>query len=140
MQSIIEKVSYLQGLSEGLTINEGSPQGKIISGMLAVLNEIADEICALQSQLAQMHSYIECVDDDLLDLEEILAGEEYLEVECGHCGQQLHVETDRFEDEDIVEIICPSCNETVFINDGAFDYQPLPVNEEMEMKNPRPRL
>ncbi|MEQ8201827.1 MAG: CD1247 N-terminal domain-containing protein [Syntrophomonadaceae bacterium] len=138
MQSIIGKVSYLQGLSEGLTINEGSPQGKIISGMLAVLNEMADEIGALQRELEQMHSYIECVDDDLMDLEEIIAGEEYLEVECGHCGEQLYVETDSFEDEDIIEIICPNCNETVFINDGAFDYQHLPVDEELEMKGSNP--
>jgi len=134
LQSIIEKVSYLHGLSEGLTINEGSPQGKIISGMLAVLNEMADEICALQAQLEQMHSYIECVDDDLLDLEEIIAGEEYLEILCGHCGEQLYVETDSIEDEDTIEIICPNCNETVFINDGAFDYQHMPEDEDMGLE------
>lgn len=140
MQSIIEKVSYLQGLSEGLTINEGSPQGKIISGMLAVLNEMADEINSLQRDLEEMHSYIECVDDDLLELEEMVSGEEYIEVECRHCGERLYVETDSFEDEDIIEIICPNCNEVVFVNDGAFDYQHLPVDEDLEQKefNPGP--
>ncbi len=140
MQSIIEKVSYLQGLSEGLTINEGSPQGKIISGMLAVLNEMADEINSLQRDLEQMHSYIECVDDDLLELEEMVSGEEYIETDCSHCGQRLYVETDSFEDEDIIEIICPNCNEVVFVNDGAFDYQHLPVDEDIELEgfNPGP--
>lgn len=138
MQSIIEKVSYLQGLSEGLTITEGSPQGKIISGMLSVLNEMADEINALQSELEQVHTYIESVDDDLLELEDMVAGSEYIEVGCRHCGERLYVETDSFEDEDIIEIICPNCNETVCINDGAFDYHHLPVNEDLELGQFRP--
>lgn len=140
MQSIIEKVSYLQGLSEGLIITEGSPQGKIISGMLAVLNEMADEINSLQRDLEEMHNYIECVDDDLLELEEIITGEEYIEAQCGSCGERLYVEMDSFEDEDIIEIVCPSCNEVVFVNDGAFDHQHLPVDEELEQGeyNPGP--
>ena len=38
---ISEKISYLQGLSAGLNISDASPQGKIISGILAVLDDMA---------------------------------------------------------------------------------------------------
>ena len=132
MQDITERVSYLQGMSEGLNITEGGPQGKIISGILNVLNEMAEEICILQKDNQDMRGYLECVDDDLLELEEIIAEEEFLEFECKNCGEELCLEADLFDDEDVIEIICPKCSETVFINDGSFDYMHLPVDEEYE--------
>ena len=138
MQDITEKVSYLQGMSEGLNITEGSPQGKIISGILNVLNEIADEISAVQKETQDIRDYLECIDDDLLDLEEIVAEDEFMELECTNCGEQLRVETDFLDDEDVIEIICPNCNEVIFINDGSFDHQHMPVDEEFELGSSHP--
>lgn len=138
MQDISEKVSYLQGLSEGLNITEGSPQGKIISGILNVLNEIADDIIILHQEMADMREYIESVDDDLLELEETVADDEFMELECQNCGEPLYVESDIMDDEDVIEVICPNCNEVIFVNDGSFDYEHLPVDEEFEV-SPQPR-
>lgn len=122
LRDMSEKVSYLQGLSEGLTITEGSPQGKIISGILNVLNEMADELCIMQNDFAEIKEYIESMDDDLLDLEETVFDEdEFMEILCNSCGEKLYIETDIFDDEDKIEVICPRCNEIVYINDGSFE-------------------
>ena len=51
MRDISEKVSYLQGLSEGLNISEGSPQGKIITGILSVLEELSFTVTHLQCEM-----------------------------------------------------------------------------------------
>lgn len=132
MQDITEKVSYLQGLSEGLNISEGSPQGKIISGILSVLNEVADDINAIHRDIAFMRDYIESVDDDLLELEQSTADNEFTELECQNCGEPLYVESDILDDEDVIEIICPNCNEVISINEGSFDHQHIPVDDEVE--------
>jgi hypothetical protein len=133
LQDISEKVSYLQGLSEGLNITEGSPQGKIISGILNVLNEMADDINALHLDFSAMHDYIESVDDDLLELEETVADDEFTELECRHCGESIYIESDILDDEDVIEVICPNCNEVIFINDGSFDHEYMPVDDEFEV-------
>jgi RNase P subunit RPR2 len=120
-------------LSEGLNITEGSPQGKIISGILNVLNEMADEITGIQKDFVEMREYIESVDDDLLDLEESVLDDDYMELECRNCGEQLYIESDIMDDEDVIEVTCPSCNEVIFINDGSFDHEHISVDEEFEV-------
>lgn len=130
MRDISEKVSYLQGMSEGLTISDGSPQGKVISGILNVLNEIADELTVLQVEVAEMREYIEDMDDDLADLEESLLDEDYYRLTCSNCGELVFVEK---EDEDeLLQVICPCCHEIIYVNDSSFDFEPAPPDEDME--------
>jgi hypothetical protein len=139
LRDISERVSYLQGLSEGLNITEGSPQGKIISGILNVMNEMADEIMDMKKDFEELREYVQSVDDDLLDLEEsVLDDDDYLELECRTCGEQLYIESDIMDDEDIIEVTCPSCNEVVFINDGSFDHEHISIDEEFEVGESHP--
>lgn len=139
MRDIAEKVSYLQGLSEGLNISEGSPQGKIISGMLGVLEEIANSMINLQYEFEEFKEYVESIDDDLFDLEESILDEddlENIEIKCANCGEQLYFESEILEDDDVIEIICPNCNEVVFVNDGSFDFEHSYIDDELgEEKN-----
>ncbi len=133
LRDMSEKVSYLQGLSEGLNITEGSPQGKIISGILNVLNEMADEISNMQDDFAEIREYLESIDDDLLELEEtVFEEDEFMEINCNSCGEKLYIETDIFDDEDTIEVICPRCNEVVYINDGSFDYNHADLNQNID--------
>lgn len=133
MRDITEKVSYLQGLSEGLNISEGSPQGKIISGILSVLEELSDAVVNLQWEMDEFREYVESIDDDLFDLEEsIYDDEDLIEVECQHCGEELVFDADILEDDDVIEVICPNCNEVVYINDGSFDYEPACIEHDLD--------
>lgn len=132
---ISEKVSYLQGLSEGLNISEGSPQGKIIAGMLGVLDEIADAMINMQCEFEDFKEYVESIDDDLFELEEdVLNDDEFTEMQCHHCGEEIYFETRLLDDdnEDKIEIICPHCNEVVFVNDGSFDHDFEYIPDDLE--------
>lgn len=134
MRDISEKVSYLQGLSEGLNISEGSPQGKIISGILSVLEELSDTVVNLQCEMDEFREYLESIDDDLFDLEESIYEDEgdLIELECHHCGEELVFDSDILEDDDVIEVICPNCNEVVFVNDGSFDYDPACIENDLD--------
>ncbi|HWQ75470.1 MAG TPA: AraC family transcriptional regulator [Syntrophomonas sp.] len=123
LRDMSEKVSYLQGLTEGLNITDSSPQGKIISGMLNVMNEMAEELSLMQQDFAEIKEYIENIDDDLFELEEsVLDEEEFTQIKCRNCGEKLLLERDILDDDDHIEVICPRCNEVVYINDGSFDF------------------
>lgn len=132
MHDISEKISYLQGLSEGMNIRESSPQGKVISGVLSVLEEIAESLIDMQDRLEEIQEYVDSMDTDLLELEEKwmeeLDGEE--DIHCSRCGELISFDPEILDDEDVVEIICPYCDEVVFINDGSFDYQPSFIGDE----------
>ncbi len=133
MRDISEKVSYLQGLSEGLNISDGNPQGKIITGILGVLDDIAGMLAEMRSDLDTVGEYIENIDDDLLELEEnFKRDQDIIEVKCDNCGEELVFDADLMEDEDVIEIICPRCNEVVFVNDGSFDFEYDDYGDEIE--------
>ncbi|QGT98949.1 hypothetical protein SYNTR_0356 [Candidatus Syntrophocurvum alkaliphilum] len=151
MRDICEKVSYLQGLSEGLNIADNSPQGKILSGMLEVLNEIADRITDIEEDFEDMKEYVESIDEDLCVLEEDIYDEmdfdndylysedtDYVELSCDDCGEPIYFESDVLDVDDVVEIICPKCNEVVFINDGSFDYVYEEGDGTLDFSNPSP--
>jgi len=133
VRDISEKVSYLQGLSEGLNISDGNPQGKIISGILSVLEDISGTLAEVRSELNTVREYIESVDDDLFELEENIKKEQdVIEVKCDNCGEELVFDADVMDDEDVIEIICPRCNEVVFVNDGSFDFEYGDFEDEMD--------
>ncbi|MEQ8174420.1 MAG: CD1247 N-terminal domain-containing protein [Syntrophomonadaceae bacterium] len=140
MREISEKISYLQGLCEGMNIGENTSQGKIILGILAVLDDLATETRELRGSLRDFHDYLQTIDDDLFELQESLIDEEdeddddYIELTCSKCGEELYFDAEVLDDEDKIEIICPSCNEVVFIHDGAFDFEPTPIDEEGEQR------
>lgn len=124
-RDITEQVSYLQGLTEGLNINDGGPQGKIITGILDVLSEISANIKNLREDVFELSEYLDSIDEDLCELQEIVMEEEdmdHIELECSNCQEKLYFDAEVLDEEDTIEIICPRCNEVVFVNDGSFDY------------------
>ncbi len=142
MKSITEKVSYLQGLCEGLNVSDSGPNGKIISGILQVMEEMADMVEAMQLEINSLEEYMEDMDDEILELEEKIWGSEnddsdIVELKCLNCGEQLYFDTSILDDEDVLEITCPNCNTVVYVNDGSFDFETYSDEEDFgsrEMK------
>lgn len=135
LRDISERVSYLQGLSEGLNISDNNPQGKIINGILSVMHNIYEEINDLQEELDMYKEYTESLEDNYTELEKMLeiTPEEIRKVHftCDNCGTNLSFNLALAPDEDVIEIICPECNEVIYINDdeSTVDYDSYAINE-----------
>jgi len=117
--TISEKVAYLKGLAEGLNLDtEKSKEGKLISVMIGILEEMAMSIEDLEENDLDLGEEIDVLSDDLADVEEIVFGEDfdedegdeedYFEVECPNCEEPLII-----DDEVLAEgvIQCPNCEE-----------------------------
>ena len=76
MSNLGEKVSYLKGLAEGMKIDASSDEGKLIVQMIDVLSEAAKQLDELQDAYQELNDYVECIDDDLEELELQYEGEE----------------------------------------------------------------
>ncbi|MEG1857571.1 MAG: hypothetical protein RR216_02435, partial [Pseudoflavonifractor sp.] len=68
--TISEKVAYLKGLAEGLAIDtESSKEGKLISVMIGILEEIGMSIEDLEENVEALGEELDAVSDDLSDVE-----------------------------------------------------------------------
>ena len=144
MHQIKERLAYLKGLADGLNVGDTTPEGRVLVGMMDVLSNMATEIDRLTARSEQLEEYIEAVDEDLTDLENDFfeeydadledvevefeeddeEGIDYLEMNCPNCGETVFVDADVFENDEVVEVLCPECEQTVLVNDdetGDFD-------------------
>ena len=111
--TISEKVAYLKGLAEGLDIDtEKSKEGKLISVMIGILEEVGLSIEDLEENSLALGEEIDTLSDDLADVENVVFEEDdddFFEVECPDCGEPL-----RIDEDDLAEgvVQCPSCDST----------------------------
>ena len=112
--TISEKVAYLKGLAEGLDLDvEKSKEGKLISVMIGILEEVAMSIEDLEENAMDLAEEIDVLSDDLADVEAVVFEDEedeedFFEVECPTCEEPLIIDDEALA-EGVVE--CPNCNQ-----------------------------
>ncbi len=123
--SIMEKVAYLKGLAEGLKLDEETKEGKLLSCIIDVLDEMAEEFEDLEAEVEELEEGIDAVSEDLADVEETLYfaledddedddddddddEEELFVTTCPVCEEEVIFDETVLEDG---EVICPNCGE-----------------------------
>lgn len=108
---ITEKVAYLKGLAEGLSLDKETKEGKLLLAIVDVLDSMASEFEVLESELGDMEDGLDAVSDDLSDVEEALFEEDEED------------EEDEEEDdaEDYFETTCPVCEESIVFDESVLD-------------------
>lgn len=121
--TLSERVAYLKGLADGMKLSTESDEGKIITQILAVLEDMADSVTAIEDECDRLNDYCEELDDDLAYVEDILIDE-------GEYDEELDDDYDEDDDFDVddddygevIEIECPSCGETICVP-PTMDYE-----------------
>ena len=106
-----EKVAYLKGLAEGYGIDPEKKEGKILSAILDILEDLALDQEDLSDSIAELEDGLDAVSDDLEDVEDILFGD--VEEDEDEEGEPWDGETVFYECE------CPACGETVTFDEGV---------------------
>lgn len=104
---ICEKIAYIKGLAEGLSLDESTKEGKILAAIIDLLGDITEEICDIEDGCDELMEQIDAVDEDLASLEDFI----YEDDECG-CG----CDDCDCEDDEVYEIECPACNDTIYLD------------------------
>lgn len=108
--TISEKVAYLKGLAEGLNLDtEKSKEGKLISVMIGILEEVGLSIEDLEENSLALGEEIDVLSDDLADVESVVFEDE--DEEEDEDGEDY--------DDDWFEVECPTCEEPLVIDDEA---------------------
>ena len=121
-----KKAAYLQGLVDGLGIDDTTKEGKIIKAMSALLGEMAEVIESVDEDLSRAYDQINDLSDELEDLEADL----YEEDEDGESedaededsdGDDDDAKDDDIASEPFYEVACPNCGETVYVSEDDLD-------------------
>ena len=144
MSRMTDRISYLQGLAEGMKLNPEKDSHKLILGILDVLGEVGESFEALAESHGELSDYVEAIDEDLADLEANLYDDEnenlarkendddfegMIEYECPHCGAKIEIDPDEVDfDEDA---LCPGCGKELFteLPEEGLDGKPEPEKE-----------
>ena len=117
--TISEKVAYLKGLAEGLNLDtEKSKEGKLISVMIGILEEIGLSIEDLEENTQALGEEIDVLSDDLSDVEDVVFDEDEDEDEDDY---DFDDDDEELDDEELYEVTCPSCGDTICITEDMLD-------------------
>lgn len=134
---LTEKIAYIKGLAEGLSLDENKPEVKVLNAVIDLLDDLAYDVQDMQELYDELSAQVDEIDEDLADVETELYDDEdldddfddfddddydddediFYEVTCGSCGKKLNVSEDVLLEG---EIACPNCGETL-----EFDFSDL---------------
>lgn len=109
---ITEKVAYLKGLAEGMELDTGKKEGKLLAAIIDVLEDIALELSDLEDAQEELGDGLDAVSDDLEDVEDLLYGDD----EDGEYELD-----DLDEDEECYATTCPTCEETIYFDESVLE-------------------
>ena len=112
---LTDRVSYLQGLMDGLEIDDSTKEGKVLIQMADILQEIALSVEDLDSEIDEVVELVDTLDEDLGELEE-----DYYDLNDDYDDD----DDDEYDDDDeeldledeFYEVICPTCGDTICLN------------------------
>ncbi|MZP28471.1 AraC family transcriptional regulator [Heliobacterium undosum] len=130
MQKLRQRISYLQGLAEGMNVGASSREGRLLTEMLQVLGDMADTIDTLKAEQERLDEIVESMDDDLFQLEQDIYeddddedDEDIVEIACPSCQENVCFDAELLDDDDYLEVTCPSCRQVIFVQEGDEDME-----------------
>lgn len=129
METLKSKVAYLNGLIDGLGIDEASKEGRIIKEIASILEDIGEEIEEIKDSQNDIQEYVDELDEDLNSIEEDLYEDEdeddfdeediedFIDMTCDNCGETVYIDTGILKGKD--SIICPNCHKDIPLHIGC---------------------
>lgn len=114
--TLSEKTAYLKGLADGMKISSESNEGKLLTEIIKVLEDVSDSVAALEDECDRLNEYVEELDEDLGDVEDYLFDdEEEDDEEDDDYDDDDFDDDDEDYDDDVIEVECPNCGETICV-------------------------
>ncbi len=116
--NLTEKAAYLKGLADGMGLDQSKPETKLIENMLDLLLDLAEDNEDLRAYCEELEATMDEIDEDLGMVEEDFYGEcDCDDDDCDCCDDD---DCDCC-DGDLYEVTCPSCGDTIYLDDTMLD-------------------
>lgn len=121
--TLSEKSAYLKGLMDGLNLNKEAPEGKMISGIVDLLQEMTASLAVLEENAIAVSDELDEIEDDLDAIEDFLMDEDDEDDDYDEDDDDYEYADDdgedfNYDDEDVVyEVTCPTCGEVLHLDE-----------------------
>lgn len=124
MSSITDRTAYLRGLAEGLNLDKEKSENRLLTEMLAVMDEMAQKISELDTDMDELDEYVESIDGDLAEIEDALFGDED---DMDDDDDDDDEEAEEFDENEELSFDCPHCGKTMQIKAADIDFDESPL-------------
>lgn len=133
MTELRKHVAYLEGLTEGLRLDERSDQGKLVRALVDALRAVGEELEALGARQQYLEDYASDLDDRLSEVEDVVLPEaeddEDADVICPNCGYAFALDEAQgtTDVDDDLDLVCPECGQPLDApeeDEGEVDAEP----------------
>ena len=116
-----EKVAYLKGLAEGFGTDPASKEGKLLSTIIDILEDLALDLEDVMDSVEELEEGLDAVSDDLEDVEDIVFDEDFDDDDDDELDDELEDDDELLDADDLVlyEAQCPTCGEFVTFEESV---------------------
>ncbi len=110
MEHIQQEISYLRGFLAGNSSIE-EKHHQVYDRLLSVMEELTEEYRQTHLRLTELEDYVEAIDEDLTDVEQIIFAEEdeeLIPMTCPVCEEEVLIDQEDIQDRSI-QYLCPNC-------------------------------
>jgi len=111
--SLSEKVAYIKGLAEGLALDTTTKEGKLITAIIDVLEDVAYDIADIEENALDLAEEIDAISDDLADVEDVVFEDDDDDYDYDDDDED---DEDDDEDEEMFSVVCPACDEELVVD------------------------
>lgn len=108
-----KKVAYLKGLMEGLKIDDSTNEGKILTIMADILDEMSATVEDIAEEVDETVELVDTLDEDLGEIEDLIYGDDDDDDCC--CDDD---DDDDDDDDAMYECVCPNCGDTIMLGEN----------------------
>ena len=112
---LTEKAAYIKGLMEGMKFDDNSDANKLLAKLAEIVDEMAHAIDDLEAKTDRTNDYVDELDYDLGELEELVYDED---CSCEYdCDDDDCCCCEKDDDADLYEIECPKCHDKIYASE-----------------------
>ena len=119
--TLSEKSAYLKGLMDGLNLSKETPEGKMIAGIVDLLQAMTATISDLEENALAVSDELDEIEEDLDAIEEFLLDEDEEDDEDDFDDDEDFVDDDdedfEYDEEVIYDVTCPTCGEELHLDE-----------------------
>lgn len=124
--NLTEKAAYLKGLKDGLNLSIESAEGKLISAIIELVDEIALSVTDLEDMSYAITEELDAIEDELDAIEDVLDEEFEDDFDDEEDDEEEEYDDDdeddfEFDDEIIYEVKCPTCGEVINLDEEMLE-------------------
>ena len=116
--NLTEKVAYIKGLTDGLKLDDNKDEVKVLKAITDLLEDLALTVADLEDAADETTELLDVLDEDLGAVEEVVYGSDCEDCGCGCEDDDCDCYDD---DEDLYEVTCPTCGDTICVNEEMLD-------------------